>query len=113
MCSAINLPHYWLDYILTVEKPVTLVAQGTVIRQNGSCCNPDNPSQCTMCPDDPNTEYRLYVCFRRGFSHGHSTDANYCPLGGVDFTPNLQNGVPSLTEHAPEAFDLPKEYPVS
>ncbi len=112
VCSGITIDNHWLDYILTVEKPVTLVAQHNVIRQNGSCCNPDDITDCTMCPDDPNIEYTLAVCFRSGFAKGHARDPNYCPLGGTMFTPNLQNGVPILTAHL-EAVNLPREYPVS
>lgn len=111
-CSGVTIDNYWLNYILTVEKPVTLAANHAAIRKNGSCCNPDDVTQCTMCPDDPNIDYKLDVCFRSGFAKGHARDPYYCPLGGSTFIPNLQNGVPELTAHL-EAVNLPKDYPVS
>lgn len=98
---------------MTVEKPVTLVTFNEALRSNGSCCSPTDPTHCTVCPDDPRAQFRLYVCFRRGYVVGYNDNADYCPLGGVEFTPNTAPGPwVHLTAH-PEAHSLPQQYPVS
>ena len=98
--------------MVTVEQPVTLVTHSSATRRNGTCCNPADPTDCTLCPDDPRAEFKLYVCFRPGFVRGYNTDMGYCPLGVLETVPNKSPGSWwHLTAH-PEAASLPRAYSV-
>lgn len=112
--SSNTLTNAWIDYIVTVEQPVTLVAFNEVVRRNGQCCSPSNNSTCTVCPDDPNMHFKLHVCFRRGYVRGYNEDDNYCPLGElVDLAPNSAPGAWLHMTARPEARTIPSTYPVS
>ena len=110
VCDAATNP--WLDYMVTVEQPITLVTHSEAIRQNGTCCNPNDPTDCIICPDDPSVQFTLIVCFRTGFrvGIGEITD---CPLGRLERPPNSTPGPWLHLTPRPEAAILPREYPVS
>ena len=98
---------------MTVEQPVTLVTHSEAIRQNGTCCNPNDPTDCTLCPDDPSVQFTLIVCFRTGGVVGFNTDSSHCPLGRVDRPPNSTPGALLHLTPRSEAASLSRLYPVS
>ena len=52
------------------------------------------------------------MCFRQGNVEGFGTNISYCPLGGMEFTPNQAPGETVELEARPEADSLPAEYQV-
>ena len=103
-----------IDYRVTVETPITLVANNNVLRQqtNGTCCSPTDPTDCTICPDDPSVEFNTFICFRTGYIKGFFNNIDYCPLGGIDREPNSAPGARLHLTPRIEAQDLPRTYPV-
>ena len=101
-----------IDYMVTVQDPVTLVRSSLAVRQNGMCCNPNVPTDCTVCPGDPDVEFRLYLCFRPGLIPHSPTDISNCPLGGATFTPNRPPMSQSALYSHLEAASLEREYSV-
>ena len=102
-----------LDYMLTVERPVTLVPNNRVQRLNGSCCPPGSSTSCTICPDNPSIDFRVVICFRGGGVAGFFSNVDNCPLGRINVTANDATGTQFPLSPGPEAQDLPGQYPVS
>ena len=98
--------------MVRVEQPVTLVTHSEAIRQNGTCCDPNDLTDCIICPDDPSVQFTLQICFRTGFRPGIG-EITDCPLGRLDRPPNSTPGPWLAFTPSQEAETLSRLYQVN